>query len=110
MKRTRAATALPVPAKRALRKLGADLRAARKRRRITIRLMGERAMVSPSAVARAEAGSPGVSVGIYASILFVLGLVGRLADVVDARADPYLLDLDAERLPERVRVPRDRTP
>ncbi len=110
MKRTRAHAALPLPVKRALRKLGADLRAARKRRRITMQLMAERAMTTPSSVARAEAGSPAVSLGIYASILFVLGMTERLADLVDARVDPYVLDLDAERLPQRVRPPRKRGP
>lgn len=106
MTRARAHLALPAPVRRALKKLGADLRAARKRRRITMQLMAERAMTSRVTVARAEAGDPGVSLGIYASMLFVLGMTERLLDIADARTDPYVLDLDEERLPQRVRLRR----
>jgi transcriptional regulator with XRE-family HTH domain len=105
MKRSRARLALPIPARRALGKLGADLRAARQRRRITMQLMAERALISAPTLGRVEAGDPGVSLGIYASVLFVLGMVDRLGDLVDARTDPYVLDLDEERLPQRVRTP-----
>ena len=107
MKRSRSHTALPLPVKRALKKLGADLRAARQRRRITMQLMAERSLTSRLSVARAESGDPGVSLGIYASMLFVLGMVDRLGALADARSDPYVFDLDEERLPQRVRVPRD---
>jgi transcriptional regulator with XRE-family HTH domain len=97
---------LPLPVRRALRKLGADIAAARKRRRITMALMAERAMTSRQTIARLERGDAAVSLGIVASVLFVLGMIDRLRDVVDASADPFVLDLDEERLPARVRIPR----
>jgi transcriptional regulator with XRE-family HTH domain len=102
---TKTMTALPLPVQRALRKLGSDLGAARKRRRITMQLMAERAMTSRQTISRVERGDPGVSMGIYATVLFVLGMTERLAALADASADPYLLDLDEERLPRRVRPP-----
>lgn len=99
-------TALPFPVRRALRKLGGDIAAARKRRRITMALMAERALTSRQTIARLERGEPGVSIGIYATVLFVLGMTARLADLVDATVDPFVLDLDEERLPKRVRLPK----
>jgi transcriptional regulator with XRE-family HTH domain len=106
MQPTRAALALPIPVRRALRKLGADLSAARKRRRITMALMAERAMTSRQTISRVEHGDPGVSMAIYASVVFVLGMTPRLAGILDASVDPYVLDLDEERLPQRVRLRR----
>jgi transcriptional regulator with XRE-family HTH domain len=97
---------MPLPGGRALRKLGADLAAARKRRRITMELMAERAMTTRQTISRLERGDPAVSIGVYATVLFVLGLVDRLADLADATVDPFVLDLDEERLPRRVRTPR----
>jgi transcriptional regulator with XRE-family HTH domain len=108
MQKTRSLSALPMPVRRALRKLGADISAARKRRRITMALMAERALSSRQTVARMERGDPAVSMGLYATILFLLGMTERLADLVDARVDPYVLDLDDERMPKRVRLRKPR--
>lgn len=49
-----------------------------------------------------------VPCGIYARILFVLGLVGRLAELADVRHDDVGLELEEEHLPERIRRPRPR--
>lgn len=103
---SRSLAALPLPVQRTLRKLGADIAAARKRRRITMATMAERAMTSRQTVARIEKGDPSVSMGIYATVLFVLDMTARLGDLADARADPFVLDLDEERLPKRVRPAR----
>ena len=94
---------LPLPVKRALRKLGADIRDARRRRRIPAKLLAERVMTSHVTLAKVERGDPSVSVGVYATALFVLGLVDRLGDVADPRADEVGLALDEARLPTRVR-------
>ena len=98
--------ALPLPVRRALRKLGTDMGAARKRRRITMALMAERALTTRQTISRIERGDATVSMGFYASALFVLGMTERLADLVDARVDPFVLDLDEERMPQRVRLSR----
>lgn len=104
----RSAPALPLPILRALRKLGGDIRDARRRRRIPTATMAERAAISRMTLNRVEKGDPGVRLGIYATVLFVLGLAGRLGDLADVRQDQLGLELDEERLPLRIRLPRRR--
>jgi len=108
MKKTRQAARLPIPVKRALRKLGQDLRDARRRRRIPVEIMAERASISRTTLHKVEKGDPGVSSGSYARVLFVLGLIERLAEVADIKADSVGLELEEERLPQRIRHPKAR--
>lgn len=96
----------PIPVRRALRKLGRDIRDARRRRRIPVELMAERASMSRTTLARVEKGHSGVSMGNYARVLFVLGLVDRLAELADVRTDTVGLELEEEELPQRIRRPR----
>jgi hypothetical protein len=97
---------LPIPVIRTLRKLGEDIRDARLRRRIATTMMAERASISRMTLHKLERGDPGVSVGTYATVLFILGLNDRLADLANVRHDPTGLQLDEERLPRRIRVRR----
>ncbi|MEO9160806.1 MAG: helix-turn-helix transcriptional regulator [Casimicrobiaceae bacterium] len=94
---------LPIPVKRALTKLGEDIHGARVRRRITTTMMADRAFITRTTLNKVERGDSGVSLGIYATILFVLGLTERLAAVADVRTDDVGLQLDEERLPRRIR-------
>lgn len=71
-------------------------------------LMAERAFVGRNTITRVEKGDPRVSMGIYATVLFVLGLEERLADLADVSSDSVGLNLEQERLPERVRTPHAR--
>lgn len=96
----------PIPAKRALKKVGQDLREARKRRRIPMWLAAERASISRATLTKIEKGDEGVSLGAYAKILFVLGMIDRLAELADAKFDELGLGLEAESLPKRIRLPR----
>jgi hypothetical protein len=96
----------PVPVSRALRKLGHDIRDARRRRRIPVAILADRASISRTTLNKVEKGSPGVSLGTYATVLFVLGMVDRLADVADPRHDSVGLELEEERLPQRIRLSR----
>jgi transcriptional regulator with XRE-family HTH domain len=96
----------PVPVVRALRKLGHDIRDARRRRRIPVAILAERASISRMTLNKVEKGDPGVSVGTYAKLLFTLGMVDRLADVADPRHDTVGRELEEEHLPERIRLPR----
>ena len=64
----------PIPVARSLRKLGSDLRDACRRRRISTQIMAERAGISRTTLSKAEEGDPGVSMGTFATLLFVLGL------------------------------------
>jgi hypothetical protein len=40
----------------------------------------------------------------------VLGMTDRLADVADPRHDSVGLALEEERLPQRIRIPKAKTP
>ena len=100
---------MPLPVKRALAKLGADIKAARVRRRITTTLMAERVFVARSTLQKVEQGDPGVSLGVYATVLFILGLSDRIADLADIGTDSVGLQLDEERLPKRVRISKRRS-
>jgi transcriptional regulator with XRE-family HTH domain len=101
---------LPLPVQRALRKFGSDIRDARLRRRIPLEVMAERAFVNRKTVARAEHGDPIVSIATYATLLFILGMVERLADLADAGKDRVGLALEQERLPKRIRNTRKALP
>ena len=98
---------LPMPVMKALRKLGQDVSDARRRRRITIELMIERADISKNTLIRIEKGDPSVSMGRYASVLFVLGMTERLGDLVDSVHDLTGRQLEEENLPKRVHLPKN---
>ena len=87
-------------------KLGADIATARKRRSLTIATVAERAFVGRNTITRVERGDPGVALGIYATVLFTLGLAERLAELADPEADEVGKSLDIERLPVRTRAPK----
>ena len=89
--------------KPALERLGHDVRGARLRRGIAVADLAVRAGTSPSTIARLEKGDPGVAIGTLADILVVLGLVERLADLIDIRKDDLGLAFTAERQPRRGR-------
>lgn len=96
-------TSFPLPVKRALKKLGTDISLARRKRRISTTLMAERASVSRMTISKVEKGDGGVSLGTYAKVLFILGMVERLNELVDVRFDELGLELEAENLPKRIR-------
>lgn len=90
-------------------RLGSDVRGARLRRNMAIADMARRAGTSPRTISRLEKGDPGVALGTLADVLVVLGLVERIADLIDLRKDEIGLSLVAERQPKRGRtfaVPR----
>lgn len=97
----------PLPVVRALRKLGEDIRDARRRRRIPTELMAQRCGISRATLRSLEKGHAGASMGAYATALFVLGLLDSLADLADARWDQVGLDLAGEQLPQRIRARRN---
>jgi transcriptional regulator with XRE-family HTH domain len=103
-------TKLPLPVQRVLRKLGRDIRDARLRRRIPTAIMAERASISRTTLNKVEKGDPGVSLGIYATVLFVLGLSDRIGELADIRNDTVGLALEDESLPQRIRRSRRTKP
>lgn len=97
---------LPIPVKNALRKLGSDIRDARRRRRIPAAVMADRAFISRTTLVKLEKGEPGVAMGTYAAVLFVLGRIDRLRELAEARSDKTVLSLEKERLPQRISIRR----
>ena len=110
MKEAQSAPAVPIPVARALRKLGHDIRDARRRRRIPVAILAERASIGRMTLNRIEKGDPRASLGGYATVLFALGMVERLADVADPKHDSVGLELEEEHLPERIRLSRRQKP
>jgi transcriptional regulator with XRE-family HTH domain len=100
--KSNATNTLPRAARASLAKLGEDIALARKKRRISTVSMAERAFISRNTLYKVERGDPTVSVGIYASVLAILGLVEALGDVADRRDDVLGLDLSEDALPKAI--------
>lgn len=96
--------------RRVLRKLGADLRDARRRRRLPMAVVAERAFTSRSTLQKVEAGEANVSIGIYAAVLHAIGLVDGLGEIADISHDPVGRALASGDLPKRVRLKRTEEP
>ena len=103
MRTSRTETTLPLPVRRTLRKLGHDLRDARRRRRIPVAIAAERASISRMTLSKIEKGDPSVAMGLYATVLFVMGMADRIGDIADAKNDSVGLQLEEEHLPQRIR-------
>lgn len=91
----------PPAARRALRKIGSDLKDARLRRGLPASLVAERAGISRPTMSKVEKGDPGVAAGIYASVLQALGLLDGLAEIADVKNDPRGSEAALDRLPKR---------
>ena len=102
---TRSKAKLPLPVVCALRKLGADICDARRRRAFPPRCWLS-ALISRMTLGKVERGDAGASAGAYATVLFVLGMTDRLADLADPRHDVVGVALEDERLPKRIRLPK----
>jgi transcriptional regulator with XRE-family HTH domain len=96
----------PAAVRRALAKLGADIQDARRRRRLPMAVVAERAFTSRSTLQKVEAGDTGVSVGIYAAVLLALGLLDGLSQVADIKNDALGQRLASADLPKRVHLRR----
>jgi transcriptional regulator with XRE-family HTH domain len=69
-------------------------------------LMSERCGFSRLTLSKIEKGDPSVSMGAYASALFVLGMSEHLTRVADASRDIVGRELEEENLPKRIRTPQ----
>jgi DNA-binding XRE family transcriptional regulator len=106
MRESKPSGTLPIPVTRALRKLGHDLRDARRRRRIPAEIAAARASISRTTLVKIEKGEPGVAIGNYAAVLFVLGMTERLSALAAPQNDAVGLQLEEEHLPQRIRRSR----
>jgi len=96
----------PAAVRRVLRKLGADIHDARRRRRLPMAVVAERAFTSRSTLQKIEAGDTNVSIGIYAAVLQALGLLDGLGEIADIARDSVGQGLASAELPKRVRLKR----
>ncbi len=94
----------PMIVHRVLRQLGADIRDARRLRRLPMTIIAERAFTTRATLQRIEQGDPSVSMGIYASVLQALGLLDNLAHIAHISHDVTGQTLASAELPKRSRL------
>jgi len=75
---------LPSKVRNNLQTLGIQIKMARKRRKLSLATIAERAQCSQLTLIRVEKGEPTVSIGIYARVLYALGLHNDLTLVAKA--------------------------
>ena len=85
---------LPPAAAQALSSLGENLAIARVRRREPQRAWAKRLGVSIPTLIRMERGDPGVSIGIYATALWLIGRIQALPDLAAPVNDRGALEND----------------
>lgn len=93
----------PYPVEQALKRLGADLRTARVRRKMTHQNVADKIGVSRFVVAGAEAGKPSTAVVVYFALLWAYGLLDQLEHVAAPARDKEGLALSIASEPKRVR-------
>ena len=94
-------SAPPFAVEAALKKLGADLRTARVRRKLTLEEVADKIGVSRQVVARAESGKSSIGIAVYAALLWTFGLLEGLADIADPSRDAEGLALIRAREPTK---------
>jgi transcriptional regulator with XRE-family HTH domain len=103
-KRSGARVAMPQPVARALRRLGQDISAARRMRRLSQEDLAQRIGTSLSTVRRMEDGHPGTALHTFLRALHVLGRLDDLAQAMTLENDALGMELVREQLPQRVRT------
>lgn len=98
--------ALPPQVTSSLVRLGEHLALARVRRKESQRQWAERIGISVPTLVRMERGDPGVSMGIYATALWMMGRANQLADLADPVHDVGALELDIRAASRRRAVRR----
>lgn len=92
----------PYPVEQVIQRLGANLRAARLRRNLTIKEVAEKIGTGRHAVLGAEAGKPSTSVAVYAALLWTYDLLRPMEALADPATDETGLAMASRR--ERARV------
>lgn len=87
---------LPPQTLRALETLGSHLAVARVRRKESLATRAKRIGVSIPTLTRLESGDPSVSMGIYATALWLIGRDGELARIASPEHDKGALEMDVQ--------------
>ena len=103
-KRSGAQVAMPQPVARALRRLGQNISAARRMRRLSQEDLAQRIGTSLSTVRRMEDGYAGTALHTFLRALHVLGRLDDLAQAMTLENDALGMELVREQLPQRVRT------
>jgi transcriptional regulator with XRE-family HTH domain len=93
----------PYSVDQALKRLGANLRTARIRRKMTMQEVALKIGAGVRAVSDAEKGKPSTSAAVYVALLWVLGLLSDLEPVADPLRDVEGQQLALSREKARVR-------
>lgn len=86
-----------------LKSVGEGIRRARLLRRMTAADLAARAMTSPKTIQRLEKGDPGVAIGVFASVMLVLGLIGEFERLLKPENDDIGMMLGIQDIPKRGR-------
>lgn len=86
-KRSAAIDSIPPAVMNHLRLLGENLAVARKRRRESLKAWSARIGVSEPTLMRMEKGDPSVSVGVYATALWLMGRASAIPDLAAPEHD-----------------------
>lgn len=85
---------LPPATMAAIESLGADLAVARLRRKESLKTWAGRMGISVPTLLRMESGDPGVSMGIYATALWLIQRDGALRELASPENDRGALERD----------------
>lgn len=97
---------LPSQVADAITIMGKHIRVARIRRNLTMEEMSSRMFITRKTLTRLEKGDPGVSLAVFASALWVLGLEGNLQTIAEPEQDTVGIFHERKKLPKRVRASR----
>jgi len=100
-KRSEALLSLPPAVTLALHKLGENLAIARVRRRESQRVWAKRLGISVPTLIRMERGDSGVSAGIYATALWLIGRVSVLPELAAPANDRGALEREVRSATQR---------
>ncbi len=95
--------ALPAQATERIKELGYRVRLARTRRGMSIAEVAAKAGINRNTLNALELGKPGIALGTYITVIWVLGLDKTLDAVAHPDADIHGKTLEAARRPVRVR-------
>lgn len=99
---------LPSQAQASLRLLGENLATARKRRKQSLAAWARRMQISAPTLLKMERGDPSVSMGVYATAIWLVGGLPALAEVATPKNDHAALEAELQ-LARRRGQPRNQT-
>lgn len=91
---------MPPATVHALEKLGADLAVARLRRKESLKSWARRMGISVPTLLKLEAGDPGISLGIVATALWLIGRDNGLVKLASPEEDRGAIELDVRQAME----------